>query len=55
MSDRPSRQSLLGNPRICVSEASGHNPEAFLDRCQPAGASEIVNVEHAQRSEHERR
>ena len=26
MSDRPSRQPLLGNPRICVSEAPARNP-----------------------------
>ena len=26
LSDRPSRQPLLGNPRICVSEAPARNP-----------------------------
>ena len=28
LSDRPSRQPLLGNPRICVSEAPARNPSA---------------------------
>ena len=54
MSDRPGRQPLPGNPRICVSGASGHNP-AVLDHSQTRQRVEGVNVEHAQRSEHERR
>src|SRR4029079_8434138 len=30
LSDRPSRQPLLGNPRTCVSEAPAYNPPATL-------------------------
>jgi hypothetical protein len=38
-----------------VSEAPARNPHPPSLHAPSAGAPEIVNVEHAQRSEHERR
>ena len=54
MSDRPSRRPLLGNPRICVSEAPARNPtqvepvtsyrlsELARPRCRAGSLSELA-------------
>ena len=44
LSDRPSRQPLLGNPRTCVSEAPAYNPSARAGHSIPSREPDRLDV-----------